>query len=390
MANQHVGFRSAKILAVLSACPVLCAQPDLANFFAGNVGIYHWSGKQADGLASGVRTVLALNGSVVRISFSARMNIDYNRASRDCIPSFRLAGVLDDEDLRSALADPRLKVVMATIYDGVSFVDCRNPSYLNLAFYSEANTARQVAEYSDFVYRLHLLFHGTGKRFILANWEGDNAIYCGNAYGYAFFDAFRAKCDQSYPQYYGGNQNPRESIEAMILWHRARYLGTKSGIGRARAEGLGGIDVLMAPEISAVRMLHNRGFASVLYDVLPRIPFDYISYSSWESLAAASPAETLASDLNLIRSVTASNRIIVGEMGFARSAYADRQVAAVQAYNEAAIRWGAAYIIYWNLYDSDSANDFGLFDVNGRLTAIGVYYRSMFSRPGALPPREVH
>ena len=42
---------------------------------------------------------------------------------------------------------------------------------------------------------------------------------------------------------------------------------------------------------------------------------------------------------------------------------------AVQAYNDAAMRWGAAYVIYWNLYDSDPANDFGLFDVNGGLTA---------------------
>ena len=213
------------------------------------------------------------------------MDIDYNRSS-GCLPSFRLAGVLDDEDLRSTLADARLRVVMATVYDGVSFGDCMTPSYLSLGFYSEANTARLVEEYSDFVYRLHVLFDGTGKRFILANWEGDNAIYCGNAYGYAFLDEFRANCDRLYPQYYGGNENPRESIDAMILWHRARYLGAMSGIERARAEGLSGIDVLMAPEICAVRMLHDRGFASVLYDVLPRIPFDYVSYSSWESMAA--------------------------------------------------------------------------------------------------------
>jgi hypothetical protein len=390
MAKKHVGWRIGKILAaVLSVLPAVCAQPGVRNFFADKVGIYHWAGRQADGVASGVRAVLALNGSMVRIALSPRMDIDYNRSSQ-CLPSFRLADVLDDDDLRNALADPRLKVVMATVYDGVSSADCRNPSYLNLGFYSEANTARLVAEYSDFVYRLHVLFDGTGKRFILSNWEGDNAVYCGSAYAYAFLGEFRANCDRSYPQYYGGNETPWESIEAMILWHRARYLGAKSGIERARAEGLGGIEVLMAPEISAVRMLHEQGFASVLYDVLPRISFDYVSYSSWESLGAAKPAETLASDLDLIRSVTASSRIIVGEMGFARSAYGDRQVAAAQAYQEAALRWGAAYIIYWSLYDSDPANDFGLFDVNGALTPIGAYYRSMFTVPAASPPRGVH
>jgi hypothetical protein len=389
MTKQYVGCRTGKMLAaVLSVFPAVCAQPDVRTFFAVNVGIYHWAGRQADGVASGVRAVLALNGSVVRIALSPRMDIDYNRSSQ-CLPFFRLANVLDDDDLRSALADPRLKVVMATVYDGVSFADCWNPSYLNLGFYSEANTTRLVAEYSDFVYRLHVLFAGTGKRFILANWEGDNAIYCGSAYSYAFLDEFRANCDRLYPQYYGGNENPRESIEAMILWHRARFLGAKSGIERARAEGLSGIDVLMAPEISAVRMLHDRGFATVLYDVLPRISFDYVSYSSWESLGAAKPADTLASDLDLIRSVTASSSIIVGEMGFSRSAYGDRQLAAVQAYNNAAIRWGAAYIICWSLYDSDPRNDFGLFDVNGALTPIGAYYRSMFTVPAVPPPAEI-
>ena len=388
--KRYAGWRTGKILAAaLSVFPAVCAQTDARNFFADNVGIYHWAGRQANGVASGIRAVLALNGSVVRIAVSPRMDIDYNRSSL-CIPSFRLSNVLGDADLRSALADPRLKVVMATVYDGASFADCRTPLYLNLAFYSEANTARMVAEYSDFVYRLHVLFAGTGKRFILANWEGDNAIYCGSADGYAFSDEFRANCDRLYPEYYGGNANPRESIEAMILWHRARRRGVKSGIERARTEGLSGIDVLMAPEISAVRMLHDRGFASVLYDVLPRISFDYVSYSSWESLGAAKPADALASDLELIRSVSASNRIIVGEMGFSRSAYGDRQLAAAQAYDDAAIRWGAAYIIYWSLYDSDPSNDFGLFDVNGALTAIGAYYRSMFTVTAASRPTEVH
>jgi hypothetical protein len=88
--------------------------------------------------------------------------------------------------------------------------------------------------------------------------------------------------------------------------------------------------------------------------------------------------------------VTAPSRIIVGEMGFSRSAYADRQAAAVQAYQEAAFRWGAAYIIYWSLYDSDPGNDFGLFDVDGALTAIGTYYRSMLALPGTSAAREVH
>jgi hypothetical protein len=132
--------------------------------------------------ASGIRAVLDLHGSVVRVAVSPRMAIDYNRGS-GCIPSFQLAGALEDKELQSTLADPRLKVLIMTTYGGTGFTDCVTPDYLNPRFYSEENTARIVAEYSDFVYRLHVLFQGSGKRFILANWEGDNAIYCGEAYG---------------------------------------------------------------------------------------------------------------------------------------------------------------------------------------------------------------
>ena len=354
-----------------------CATAEDRGRLSEKVGVYHWGGRQADGVASGIRAVLDLHGSVVRVAVSPRMAIDYNRGSA-CIPSFQLAGALEDEELRSALADPRLKVLIMTTYGGTGFTDCVTPDYLNPRYYSEENTARIVAEYSDFVYRLHVLFQGSGKRFILANWEGDNAIYCGEAYGYVVSEEFRKQCDEQYPQYYAGNRIPQETVEGMVLWHRARYQGVKSGIDRARAAGLDGIEVQVAVEISGVHELHDHGLASVLYHVLPRVPFDYVSYSSWESLGQPDPAAALASDLGLIQSVTGSNQIIVGEMGFSRSGSSVRLLPLAAAVTQGAIDWGASYVIYWNLYDWDTANDFGLFDFNGKLTDTGSYLRWIY------------
>ena len=72
--------------------------------------------------------------------------------------------------------------------------------------------------------------------------------------------------------------------------------------------------VLIAPEMSAVHMLHDRGYPSVLYDVIPRVPFDSVSYSCYESLDHPDPVSALVADLDLIRLITGSNRVLLGEM----------------------------------------------------------------------------
>ena len=319
--------------------------------------------------------------------------MDYHRGDH-CISGFSLPGVLADPDVVSALTDSHLAVIMATAYDGTSFADCITQSYFNPDFYSQANTARMVAEYSDFVYRLNVLLHDSGKTFILSNWEGDNALYCGQAYTYTISAAFREQCAAGYPTVYGGALSPHQAVEGMVLWMKARYLGVTLGRERARSEGLTGFDVFVAPEICAVHMLHALGLESVLYDVIPRIPFDYVSYSSYESLGGSTPAQTLMADLDVIRTVSGSDRIIIGEFGFSRSADRGALIAKTQAVTAAAIAWGVSYIIQWNLYDEVEDSDFGLFDVSGRLTELGTYYQQAFrdspgrSEPGR--PRGAH
>ncbi len=342
------------------------------------VGIYHWGGRQAKGFASGIRDLVDLHASIARLTISARMDIDYNRGA-SCIADFSLPSALDDPDLASALADPSVKVIILTVYDGTGFADCATHSYLSPKFYSAANSARMVNEYSEFVYRLHVLFENTGKTFILANWEGDNALYCGAAYSYIHSKEFRSACQSIYPLAYDGNRGPHDSVEGMILWLKTRYLGVTAGRERARLEGRTGVEVLVAAEISSVRMLRDEGLESVVYDVMPGVPFDYVSYSCYESLSHSDPESALADDLDSIRRITGSDRVILGELGFSRAGLGDRLVPATRAVTDVAIHWGVDYIIQWSLYDIDEAHDFGVFDSEGKLTGLGEYYQEAFS-----------
>ena len=95
--------------------------------------------------------------------------------------------------------------------------------------------------------------------------------------------------------------------------------------------------VYAAPEINIVRALRESGLKSVLYDVLPSVMFDYVSYSAYESINALDPSAALHADLDTIAAVIGSNSIIVGETGFSRTAWgADVHVAggarAIQQY----------------------------------------------------------
>jgi hypothetical protein len=135
------------------------------------------------------------------------------------------------------------------------------------------------------------------------------------------------------------------------------------------------IEVYFAPEFSSVRALEERGLKSVLYHVIPRIQFDYVSYSAYESLGRPDPVASLAADLDHIRSIARTSNIILGEVGFRRSLLGDAVLAVASDVNAGAISWGVAYVIQWNLYDQDDTNDFGLFDQNGILTSLGEYYK---------------
>src|SRR5947209_15255411 len=148
-----------------------------------NVGIYHWGGSFTKSMSQGVEQIAALGVRNARVTLSPTYNADYNIAAV-CYPGFTLSDAVRQPDVKRAFDNPDIDVLMITAYDGVSFGDCRQHRYLNPDFYTPQNTAAMMQEYSDFTLYLYQAYQGTHKRFIIANWESDNDIYCGQAWGY--------------------------------------------------------------------------------------------------------------------------------------------------------------------------------------------------------------
>ena len=343
-----------------------------------SVGFYHWGGQYSSSISQGVEQVANLGSRVARVTLSPRYYIDYN-LGRSCYPNFSLSAIAQEPDVKNAFDNASIDVFMLTVYDGTTFGDCVQHRYLNPNFYTPANVAAVVTEYSDFTLYLYETYRTTHKRFILSNWESDNDIYCGAAYAYATDTSTRDTCNTGYSSMYGGNQTPNDSLEGLKLWLQARYQGIEDGKRRALNEGIGGQRVYLAPEFCIVHALHDAGFKSVLYDVLPFVIFDFVSYSSYETINEPEPDQALYRDLDLIQNVVGSNAIILGEIGFARSVWgSDTAVTRTDLVLKAALSWGVAYIFQWNLYDQSIQQDFGTYDLAGLATALEQYYQQQF------------
>ncbi|MBC8164958.1 MAG: hypothetical protein H7Y20_03675, partial [Bryobacteraceae bacterium] len=111
------------------------------------VGFYHWGGQRAGDFLKGMEHLRELNARVARITLSARMDVDY-RNGAVCINNYSLPTILERPEVRRAVTEPQLDVVMITAYDGLGFSDCMTHAYLSLAHYTAENTARVVQEYS--------------------------------------------------------------------------------------------------------------------------------------------------------------------------------------------------------------------------------------------------
>jgi hypothetical protein len=352
---------------------MLAVHQAFAGTPAETVGFYHWGGEYPVSGSAGVEKIAGLGSHAARIALSPKYNMEYNQGTA-CSTAGSLEALAQEPDIQAAFDNPHVDVFMITAYDFTTYGDCQTQQFLEPGFYTTANTQTLVQEYSDFTLYLYRTYAHSGKRFIISNWEGDNEIYCGAAYAYATSESFRESCNQGYSSEYYGNPTPAESFEALKLWFQFRQQGIADGRLRAAQEGLTDTLVYFAPEFCITRALHEGGFESVLYDVLPSVLFDYVSYSAYESINTSQPAETLTEDLNTIEKVTGSKSIILGEIGFARSVWGAATTVRIGEVLAAADAWGVPYIFVWNLYDTSATEDYGAYSTDGLPTPLAGYY----------------
>jgi hypothetical protein len=347
---------------VVPIVPVVTSTDTLASNYSSSIGVYHW-GVFSDPLGSvlgGVNFAASKGFKIMRLALSPRSSIDYG-SSTTCDSGLPLNKLILLNGFPQALANSSINTFILTTYDSATFGDCATKKYMNPSFFTTANTTAVTQEYYDLAMYLYQTYKNTGKKFILDNWEGDNDLYCGDAYGYATSASSRATCDAKYQTTYSGNTSVNDSIIGMKDWLTARTAGISKARADAASQGLGGVSVVSAGELSIVKVLHDNGYKSMLYDVLPGISLDYVSYSSYESINNSTPATTLATDIQTIKNITGNNNIIVGEFG-----YSADQVGLANAENylqqvaQIVSSAGATYGIVWDLFDQPGSN-FGLF-----------------------------
>jgi hypothetical protein len=203
-------------------------------------------------------------------------------------------------------------------------------------------TPGEAAAEHDQMYRLakYLLttYAGSGKTFILQNWEGDHILREGLADG-ADPDPVR--------------------IQGMIDWWNAR----QDGVEQARREvGSRGVQVLHAAEVNLLADA-MAGKVTATNNVIPYTHCDLYSYSSWD--IGFTPAQ-LTQALDYLESKAPDNQlfgrynIYLGEYGMAKDHGAPdgERFERIRELMEAALGWGVRYAVYWQVYCNEALKNY--------------------------------
>jgi hypothetical protein len=199
-------------------------------------------------------------------------------------------------------------------------------------------SADEAAAERDQMYRLakYLLtaYAGSGKTFILQNWEGDHILFEGLLPG---VDPGRVR------------------LKGMIDWWNAR----QDGVEQARREvGSHGVQVVHAAEVNFLAEA-MAGKVTATNDVLPHTHCDLYSYSSWD--IGFSPAQ-LTRALDYLKSKAPDSalfghaNVYLGEYGMAKDHGAPEgtRFERIRELMEAALGWGVRYAVYWQVYDNEA------------------------------------
>jgi hypothetical protein len=318
-----------------------------------NIGVYYWGG-QVHGVDTSQIIYTAKNladslkVNTIRIALVSNNDNVYKNTGT-CLLGKNLTYLASRPDFNAIITDPQFSTVIITAYDWTSFGDCNTQNFIDTAFYTPANTAAMELEYTNLA---NYLKQFTTKQFIISNWEGDNAVYCGAAY------------------YYPNCASAPAALLGFKKWMQARA----AGINAASAP-----NVKVGIEFCNVHSLENLGKPSVLNDVIPNVYADYYLYSGYESFNVS--ANQLADDIDYIRTKLTGfgkdpNALLIGEMGFGKNNWGGSAPAADSLQNTITVvkQKNIPYAITWVLIDTPS--NFGMFDSMGVITPSGTILKN--------------
>ncbi|MBL8993051.1 MAG: hypothetical protein JNM63_06895 [Spirochaetia bacterium] len=311
------------------------------------LGVTHVSGKYHfgtnDALNEGADRIASLGTRVIKLWLfeDSRRAYPWNSSWPTNVKS--LAELAQTPYYRAVFAKPFRHYLLETFVIG-------NPKW------QDGFSAQEAALESSQIYELtrHLLtaYRGTGKTFVLQNWEGDNAV------------AIKEK----------STEEREVAFKGMAEWMNCR----QDAVSRARREvGTDKVNVVCALEVNRVPSAKEKFEIPLVIDrVAPNTHCDLYSISSWgtklpgkeddlfeklDYMASKAPPSALYGRKNMM----------VGEFGGAISTFEKKentypelgadpslnQLRVTQKQFEAALRWGVVYAVYWELYCNEWRSD---------------------------------
>jgi hypothetical protein len=302
------------------------------------LGVSHAAGRynfsDEDYLNEGAGQILDLGARVIKVFVDpSQMDVLY-RFNSDWLPlTADVVEIVQRPYFQQLFAKPFSTIILVIPPAPlVQFVDGLTPEEAA----AERDQMNRLAKY------LLMAYAGSGKTFVLQNWEGDHLLHAGLAVDTPP-DATR--------------------IQGMIDWWNARQEGVQAARLELRPHN---VEVAHACEVNFLEAA-LQGKVTATNNVVPFTQCDLYSYSSWD--IGFNPGELVRALDHLESKAPASRRfgrrnIYLGEYGKPKIPDVTdmARFETVGDLMEAALGWGVRYAVYWQVY----CNEPILADLAGR------------------------
>lgn len=239
----------------------------------------------------------------------------------------------DDHDLLKLIQTPPYQQLLGMPFE-VFALETLRYSYLDFRKMTPEDLKAEENALYDLTKYLLEKYEGSGKTFILQNWEGDYYLH--------------SSLDLS-------GQVSGETFQKVALWFNAR----QDGVDRARKEkAYKDVNVYHAAEANHV-ITNMQGQPCLTNDVFPKTHCDLYSYSCYETQY---DPRALAAALRYIRDKAPDSaafgnyNVMIGEFGWAENQTPAAEISAkIEDVVAAVVREKVPYAFYWQLYCNEWA-----------------------------------